>query len=284
MKKFLAAILLTLAIASSAFAANKTITVGVTPFPHKDIMVVVKDLLAKEGYNLDIKEFTDYVTPNTALAEKSLNANFFQHVPYLENTCKEKGFKLTWVAKVHIEPLGLYSQKIKKLTDLKKAESLGKSWRTGNALIQYYSTAKNWEEAYKVASKYYKQYPNNNVICLQYATTLNETGRYSQCHKLLKDVTILPNEGASYGHEVYRKAYLYEAIHSMLNGKNAEARKCIELSKLWPENLGVGKPYETGIDYSTEKFLEETSNHSSKEIPQLLKSSELKLIKDYFKK
>ena len=70
----------------------------------------------------------------------------------------------------------------------------------------------------------------------------------------------------------------------MLNGKNAEARKCIELSKLWPENLGVGKPYETGIDYSTEKFLEETSNHSSKEIPQLLKSSELKLIKDYFKK
>lgn len=120
MKKFLAAILLTLAIASSAFAANKTITVRVTPFPHKDIMVVVKDLLAKEGYNLDIKEFTDYVTPNTALAEKSLNANFFQHVPYLENTCKEKGFKLTWVAKVHIEPLGLYSQKIKKLTDLKK--------------------------------------------------------------------------------------------------------------------------------------------------------------------
>jgi predicted Zn-dependent protease len=170
------------------------------------------------------------------------------------------------------------------LADLKKAESLGKSWRTGNALIQHYSTAKNWEEAYKVASKYYKQYPNNNVICLQYATTLNETGRYNQCHKLLKDVTILPNEGASYGHEVYRKAYLYEAIHSMLNGKNAEARKCIELSKLWPENLGVGKPYETGIDYSTEKFLEETSNHPSKEIPQLLKSSELKLIKDYFKK
>lgn len=120
MKKVLLAILLALTVATSAFAANKTITVGVTPFPHKDIMVVVKDLLAKQGYDLVIKEFTDYVTPNTALAEKSLNANFFQHVPYLENTCKEKGFKLTWVAKVHIEPLGLYSQKIKKVSELKK--------------------------------------------------------------------------------------------------------------------------------------------------------------------
>lgn len=119
MKKFLLAALITLLAVSSAFAANKTITVGVTPFPHKDIMVVVKGILAKQGYDLQIKEFTDYVTPNTALAEKSLNANFFQHVPCLDNTCKEKGFKHTWVAKVHIEPLGLYSQKIKKLADLR---------------------------------------------------------------------------------------------------------------------------------------------------------------------
>lgn len=119
MKKVILAALLTLIVASSAFAANKTITVGVTPFPHKDIMTVVQKLLAKEGYDLQIKEFTDYVTPNTALAEKSLTANFFQHVPYLENTNKEKKLDLVWVAKVHIEPLGLYSQKIKKLDELK---------------------------------------------------------------------------------------------------------------------------------------------------------------------
>ena len=69
MKKFLLAALITHLAVSSAFAANKTITVGVTPFPHKDIMVVVKGILAKQGYDLQIKEFTDYVTPNTAMAE-----------------------------------------------------------------------------------------------------------------------------------------------------------------------------------------------------------------------
>ena len=119
MKKVLLALLVSLVIASSAFAGTK-ITVGVTPFPHKDIMLVVKDLLQKDGYDLVIKEFTDYVTPNMALAEKSLDANFFQHIPYLENMNKERKLNLVNVAKVHIEPIGLYSQKIKKLDDLKK--------------------------------------------------------------------------------------------------------------------------------------------------------------------
>lgn len=124
MKKVLLAVLLVLTIVSTAFAANKKIVIGVTPFPHKDIMTVVKGVLAKQGYDLEIKEFTDYVTPNTALAEKSLNANFFQHVPYLENTNKEKGYNLVWVAKIHIEPLGLYSQKIKKVSELKNGATV----------------------------------------------------------------------------------------------------------------------------------------------------------------
>ena len=124
MKKVLLALVLALVLAPAAFAAGKVITIGVTPFPHKDIMTVVKGILAKQGYDLQIKEFTDYITPNTALAEKSLNANFFQHIPYLQNTCKEKGLDLTWVAKIHIEPLGLYSKKIKKLADLKSGASI----------------------------------------------------------------------------------------------------------------------------------------------------------------
>lgn len=124
MKKVILTVLLALIVATSAFAANKTITVGVTPFPHKDIMLVVKGILAKQGYDLVIKEFTDYVTPNTALAEKSLNANFFQHIPYLDNTNKEKKLGLTWVAKIHIEPLGLYSLKIKKLGEIKKGAQI----------------------------------------------------------------------------------------------------------------------------------------------------------------
>lgn len=124
MRKAVLALLVVLMSATTLFAATKTITVGVTPFPHKDIMLVAKEILAKQGYNLVIKEFTDYVTPNTALAEKSLTANFFQHIPYLENMNREKKLGLTWVAKVHIEPLGLYSKKIKKLTELKKGAQI----------------------------------------------------------------------------------------------------------------------------------------------------------------
>lgn len=124
MKKLVLALLLMLALPLAAFAENKTITIGVTPFPHKDIMLVVKDLLAKEGYDLVIKEFTDYVQPNMALADGNLDANFFQHIPYLDNMNKEKDLKLTWVAKVHIEPLGLYSHKIKSLDELKDGDTI----------------------------------------------------------------------------------------------------------------------------------------------------------------
>ncbi|MDL2285696.1 MetQ/NlpA family ABC transporter substrate-binding protein [Desulfovibrio sp. OttesenSCG-928-F07] len=120
MKRIILAFALIFAFAATpAFAAEKII-IGVTPFPHKDIMLVAKPLLAKEGYDLVIKEFTDYVQPNMALAEGNIYANFFQHIPYLDNMNTEKKLGLTWVAKVHIEPLGLYSKKITKLDELKK--------------------------------------------------------------------------------------------------------------------------------------------------------------------
>lgn len=125
MKKALICLGLILAFATQAVAADdKKIIIGVTPFPHKDIMVVAKPLLEKGGYSLEIKEFTDYVQPNVNLAEKHLDANFFQHIPYLENMAKERKMPLTWVAKVHIEPLGLYSKKIKSLDELKKGDSI----------------------------------------------------------------------------------------------------------------------------------------------------------------
>ncbi len=118
MKKILSIVALTLALAAPVRAAEDLV-VGVTPFPHRDIMMVVKPLLAKEGYNLVIKEFTDYVQPNMALAENMLFANFFQHIPYFDNMNKEKNLGLVWIAKVHIEPLGLYSKKITSLDELK---------------------------------------------------------------------------------------------------------------------------------------------------------------------
>ena len=123
MKRLLLSLAMVLALAAPSFAAED-IVVGVTPFPHKDIMLAAKPLLAKEGYNLVIKEFTDYVQPNMALASKQLFANFFQHEPYLENMNKEKKLNLVSIGKVHIEPLGVYSKKIKKLADLKKGNSI----------------------------------------------------------------------------------------------------------------------------------------------------------------
>ena len=123
MKRLILALAVVLCFAGNSLAAEKLV-VGVTPFPHKDLMLVVKDLLAKENIELTIREFTDYVQPNMALADNALDANFFQHIPYLDNMNAEKKLDLAWVAKVHIEPLGLYSKKITSLDELKKGDTL----------------------------------------------------------------------------------------------------------------------------------------------------------------
>ncbi|MDR2668648.1 MAG: MetQ/NlpA family ABC transporter substrate-binding protein [Desulfovibrio sp.] len=109
---------------SAAADGGARLIVGVTPFPHKDIMLIAGELLAKEGITLEIREFSDYVQPNLALADKALDANFFQHIPYLENMVREKGLKLTWTAKVHIEPLGLYSKAIRNTAELRGGDSV----------------------------------------------------------------------------------------------------------------------------------------------------------------
>lgn len=111
--------LLAVAAAIAAFSAQAdTLTVAATPVPHAEILNVVKPLLAKEGVELKVKEFTDYIQPNVQVAEKRLDANFFQHQPYLDEFNKAKGTDLVSVTGVHIEPLGVYSTKIKKLDEL----------------------------------------------------------------------------------------------------------------------------------------------------------------------
>jgi D-methionine transport system substrate-binding protein len=123
MKRLLLILSFVLVLSANAFGAEK-IVIGVTPFPHAEIMKIVKPILAKQGYELVIKEFNDYVQPNIALAEGSLFANYFQHVPYLDNMNKEKKLDLVWIAKIHIEPMGLYSKKITKIDELKKGDSI----------------------------------------------------------------------------------------------------------------------------------------------------------------
>lgn len=98
--------------------ANETISVAASAVPHAEILEFVKPALAKQGVELNIKVFTDYVQPNVQVAEGRLDANFFQHQPYLDEFNKSRGSQLTSIAGVHIEPFGAYSSKIKNLADL----------------------------------------------------------------------------------------------------------------------------------------------------------------------
>ena len=97
---------------------DKVITVGASPSPHAEILEAAKEALKAEGYELKVLEYTDYVQPNLALESKSLDANYFQHLPYLENFNKERGTKLVSVAAIHYEPFGIYAGKSKDLKSL----------------------------------------------------------------------------------------------------------------------------------------------------------------------
>jgi len=118
MKKLLATA--ALLAASLTVHAAETLTVAATPVPHAEILEFVKPQLAKEGVDLQIKVFTDYVQPNLQVAQKRLDANFFQHQPYLDEFNKSRGTDLVTVAQVHVEPFGIYSQKIKKLDEVRE--------------------------------------------------------------------------------------------------------------------------------------------------------------------
>ena len=111
--------------ASSAASGAKTLKVGATAVPHAEILEAAKPLLEKEGITLEIVEFNDYVQPNLALNDKELDANFFQHEPYLKNFMDEhKEVKLKNAAGIHVEPMGVYSRKIKKLDELKDGATI----------------------------------------------------------------------------------------------------------------------------------------------------------------
>ncbi len=106
---------------AQAGGESKTITVAASPTPHAEILNdAVKPLLEAEGYTLVVQEFTDYVLPNTATEEGEVDANYFQHQPYLDSFNEEKGTHLVSVEAVHFEPFGLYAGKTASLKDLKE--------------------------------------------------------------------------------------------------------------------------------------------------------------------
>lgn len=98
--------------------AKGKITVAASPVPHAEILSQVKETLAEQGYELEVVEFTDYVQPNLVVDAGDVDANFFQHKPYLDDFNAEKGTKLVPVASVHFEPLGIYAGKSTDLANI----------------------------------------------------------------------------------------------------------------------------------------------------------------------
>lgn len=138
MKKAILALTLVLALVLAGCGGNaadntegtagegtKTLKVGATPVPHGEILEVVEPILAEQGIELEIVEFTDYVIPNTSLNDGELDANFFQHQPYLDDFNAKQGTKLVSVAAVHFEPMGLYSTKYNDVSEFPEGAKIG---------------------------------------------------------------------------------------------------------------------------------------------------------------
>ena len=100
--------------------SGTTITVAASPTPHAEILAVAKGILAEKNVKLDVKEFTDYVQPNNVVESGEINANYFQHLPYLEDFNKENNTHIASIATIHVEPMGLYGGKQTTLDAIKK--------------------------------------------------------------------------------------------------------------------------------------------------------------------
>jgi hypothetical protein len=140
-------------------------------------------------------------------------------------------------------------------TDLLKALQLAPNeWRTVMALSTFYEDNQQYDIALEWAQKGNAQFPDNYILAYQLAKSLLISGEYKEALNMLTKTTILPNEGASYGRTTYRQACILDAVNNFQNKKNKKALTLINMSREWPENLGVGKPYDT--DERIEDYLE----------------------------
>ena len=138
MKKVLLFTALAAALTAGLAQAGEKLVVAATPVPHAEILELIKPTLAKEGVDLEIKVFTDYVQPNVQVDQKRLDANYFQTLPYLKSFNEGKGTDLVTVIGVHVEPFGGYSKKVKTLAELKDGATIAipnEGSNSGRALI-----------------------------------------------------------------------------------------------------------------------------------------------------
>lgn len=140
-------------------------------------------------------------------------------------------------------------------SDLKKALVLDNQWRYQVLLADFYNDQRQYEKALSITAPYYKLHPDNFITGSLHAKTLLLNKKYREADAVLKKLNILPHEGATNGREMYREVKLMQALGSMERKRFSEAMKFIADSRLWPENLGVGKPYDENIDTRLEDWL-----------------------------
>ena len=136
MKKI--AIVLAALFAATTVFAQTVIKVGATPEPHADILNLIKDDLKAEGVELKVIEFTDYVTPNEAVESGEIDANYFQHIPYLESFNAERGYHLVNAAGIHVEPFALYSKNTNQSKISKRKQRLQFQMTQQTKVVHFY--------------------------------------------------------------------------------------------------------------------------------------------------
>ena len=142
------------------------------------------------------------------------------------------------------------------LQDLKHAIALDPAqWRYARSLIAFYLSQKQVENAVNLAATYHTRLPGNYLIGMQYAKTLLLNNQYKDALIQLQKINILPNEGSTEGRQLYKEAQLMVGLQEMKKGKYKKALNYISLARLWPENIGSGKPYDEDIDERLEDWL-----------------------------
>lgn len=179
--------------------------------------------------------------------------NRLQESKQLLKSCgTEPGFAPFYVVRAEV-----CKDEAPELEDLQKALELGKSqWRYHKLLAEYYIRSKQPAQALAIAEPFYKTHRDHYIMGMLYAKSLLLNKKYEQADKILSTLNIIPFEGATEGRALYREAKLMQAVAALNNKKTAQAKKLIAQARLWPETLGVGKPYEEDIDARLEDWME----------------------------
>ena len=160
-----------------------------------------------------------------------------------------------------------------RLQDLQKAAALDPmEWRYGKLLVQHHLSTKNYVQALQLALAYDKKIPGDFRIRMMLAKTQLLNKNYKACTDILAKTNVLPYEGSTEGRMLYQEAWILQAVDKMKERKYAEALSMISNARIWPENLGVGKPYDADIDSRVEYFLEGLCQEGMKNVDKAKKS------------